>query len=248
MGRYDKIKTWNGSSWVQPKQIKVWNGSSYVDYGANDSDNTKPIYTWNGSSWVRVSLNKVVRQTSTNYTFDSWTTVWPTSGWPENNGTYFSQGIHNCTVPAGYSSWGAYSCYLVGDFGTACWWAGSGSTSNKWYNWYWRRTTPFWVHNLVMRTANSSYYYAQPSKCEFWAGDKVTYIGAYSFTNAGAKNTWFYTTGIDYKPNGGITSFCMTCYDGSGWKVNNSQAMRMGAFRYEGGTAHSTPVYTTYWE
>lgn len=58
MGRYDKIRCWNGSSWVQPKQMYVWNGSSWVDFGANDSDNTRSMYTWNGSSWVRKTLNK----------------------------------------------------------------------------------------------------------------------------------------------------------------------------------------------
>lgn len=58
MGRYDKIRYWNGSSWVQPGRIRVWNGSSWTDYGANDSSNTNSIYVWNGSSWVRKTLNK----------------------------------------------------------------------------------------------------------------------------------------------------------------------------------------------
>ena len=57
MGRYDKIRCWNGSSWVQPKQMYVWNGSSWVDFGTNDSSNTRSMYTWNGSSWVRKTLN-----------------------------------------------------------------------------------------------------------------------------------------------------------------------------------------------
>lgn len=58
MGRYDKIRYWNGSSWVQPNQIRVWNGSSWNDYGTNDSSYTNSIYVWNGSSWVRKTLNK----------------------------------------------------------------------------------------------------------------------------------------------------------------------------------------------
>lgn len=58
MGRYDKIRVWNGSSWAQPSRIRVWNGSSWQDYGANDSTNTNSIYVWNGSSWVRKTLNK----------------------------------------------------------------------------------------------------------------------------------------------------------------------------------------------
>lgn len=60
MGRYDKIRCWDGSSWVQPSRMYVWNGSSWVDFGANDSDNTRSMYTWNGSSWVRKTLNKTV--------------------------------------------------------------------------------------------------------------------------------------------------------------------------------------------
>lgn len=60
MGRYDKIRYWNGSSWVQPKEIKYWNGSSWVSYGANDSSSTNELKYWNGSSWVRATLNKKV--------------------------------------------------------------------------------------------------------------------------------------------------------------------------------------------
>lgn len=60
MGRYDKIRYWNGSSWVQPNQIKYWNGSSWVDLGTNDSSNTTALQVWNGSSWVRKTLNRTV--------------------------------------------------------------------------------------------------------------------------------------------------------------------------------------------
>lgn len=60
MGRFDKIRYWNGSSWVQPNQMKYWNGSSWVDLGTNDSANTNPLYAWNGSSWVRQTLNRKV--------------------------------------------------------------------------------------------------------------------------------------------------------------------------------------------
>lgn len=60
MGRFDKIRYWNGSSWVQPNQIKYWNGSSWVDLGTNDSSNTNSLYAWNGSSWIRQTLNRKV--------------------------------------------------------------------------------------------------------------------------------------------------------------------------------------------
>ena len=60
MGRYDKIRVYNGSSWVQPSRMYVWNGSSWVDYGTNDSDNTRSAYGWNGSSWVRFTRNRTI--------------------------------------------------------------------------------------------------------------------------------------------------------------------------------------------
>lgn len=74
MGRYDKIRCWNGSSWVQPSQMYVWNGSSWVDFGTNDSDNTRTMYAWDGSSWVRRTLNRQV-----NYGAKEW--VVTGSGW-----------------------------------------------------------------------------------------------------------------------------------------------------------------------
>lgn len=43
MGRYDKIRYFNGTSWIQPSQIKVHNGSTWVDYGTNLSYNTNSI-------------------------------------------------------------------------------------------------------------------------------------------------------------------------------------------------------------
>ena len=250
MGRYDKIKTWNGSSWVQPTQIKVWNGSSYTDYGTNDSNNTNSIYTWNGSEWKRMTLNKKVTQTGTNYGFNQWINMWPNSGWPENNGTSFAQGDFNCTVPAGYDSWGSWSCYLVGDFGSSNWWSGSRYEANTWYSWYWRRPNkPFWIHNIGARTTTGSYWAAQPAQYELWHGDRSTYVGIYNFYSAGAQTSAFWTTnGVDYKPNGGMTSFTVTIYDGSGWKHLNGYCLRMGCFKWEAGDATSTPVYTTTWE
>lgn len=58
MGRYDKIRVWNGSSWVQPSRMYVWNGSSWVDFGENGGTNTRTLNVWNGSSWVRKTLNR----------------------------------------------------------------------------------------------------------------------------------------------------------------------------------------------
>lgn len=60
MGRYDKMRYHNGSSYVQPSEIYVHNGSSWVYVGANTdltSTSNREIYTHNGSSWVKVTLN-----------------------------------------------------------------------------------------------------------------------------------------------------------------------------------------------
>ena len=38
MGRYDKIKVWNGSAWVQPSRIRVRANNSWQDFGDNLSD------------------------------------------------------------------------------------------------------------------------------------------------------------------------------------------------------------------
>ena len=51
--RYDKIKYWNGASWVSPTQVKVWNGSIWEDYGLNsDYTTTKQIKAWSSGAWT----------------------------------------------------------------------------------------------------------------------------------------------------------------------------------------------------
>lgn len=60
MGRYDKIRVFNGSSFVQPSRIRVFNGSGFSDLGTNDSDSKVPLYVFNGSKFVRATLNKQI--------------------------------------------------------------------------------------------------------------------------------------------------------------------------------------------
>ena len=38
MCRYDKIKVWNGSAWVQPSRIRVRANNAWQDFGDNLSD------------------------------------------------------------------------------------------------------------------------------------------------------------------------------------------------------------------
>lgn len=61
MGRYDKIKVYDGNAWVTPKHLRIWNGSNYTDLGLADSDNITPLYVYEGPNVLhRVTLNKKV--------------------------------------------------------------------------------------------------------------------------------------------------------------------------------------------
>lgn len=60
MGRYDKIKVFNGSNWYKPNYIRVFNGSGFLDLGADGSDINKPLYVYNGSAMLRATLNRTV--------------------------------------------------------------------------------------------------------------------------------------------------------------------------------------------
>ena len=118
MGRYDKIRCWNGSSWVQPTQMYVWNGSSWVDYGTNDSSNTKEMYAWNGSSWVRQTLNRTVTYGNKEWYCSG------AGGWG--------------TVGSGYSRYNLnqnqfhFHCYCMKDYGNDKRIATFGNTSQGW--------------------------------------------------------------------------------------------------------------------
>lgn len=60
MGRYDKIKVYNGSSWVKPSRIRVYANNAWQDLGTDDSSITKTLYVQNGSSLARATLNRTV--------------------------------------------------------------------------------------------------------------------------------------------------------------------------------------------
>lgn len=58
MGRYDKIKVYNGTEFVQPSRIRIFDGTAWQDLGANDSDIQIPLNVHNGTDFVRATLNK----------------------------------------------------------------------------------------------------------------------------------------------------------------------------------------------
>ena len=218
----------------------------WVDLGTNDSTNKRQLKVWDGSSWVRKSLEKTYVRTD--YTFDAWNSFWPNGNGnfgSRNNGTHFSNSNFNCDIPVGYADWNAYSWDLldwdnIGGYG----WASTNMNyPNVWRNFYFRWPNyRKWIHNIVFWSASSSLWTGCPSKTEFWVGDKATFIGNYNFSNPGARDTSFYTTGIDYKPNGGITGIALAIYDGDGWKRAN-YSLRMRALHIEGGDCHTVDVY-----
>lgn len=58
MGRYDKIKVFNGSTWKKPNKIQVYNGTSWISLGTDDDKtNTKSIQVHNGTK-LQVATKK----------------------------------------------------------------------------------------------------------------------------------------------------------------------------------------------
>lgn len=65
MGRYDRIKVFDGSSFRKPNRIKVFNGSVWKDLGidTNTTDNGR-IKVYNGSSIVEATKHYVTHSTT----------------------------------------------------------------------------------------------------------------------------------------------------------------------------------------
>lgn len=250
-GRYSNIRVWNGSSWVRPSEMRVWNGSEWKTFGSHTSSYSNQIKTWNGSSWVNMLYTKGSQFSHYSYGFGDWVVFWPNANglWSRSNNASFSSTNFNCTVPPGEASWDTLSWDLLdwnnyNQYGYA---TSHLNYPNVWRDFYFRWPNHNkWIHNIVFTSCTSSIWQGCPSQTEFWAGDRGTYIGTYTFTNPGAKDTVFYTQGIDYKPNGGIKSITLAIYDGDGWKRGGA-SLRMRATKIEGGDATSTAVYTTVW-
>lgn len=82
MGRYDKIKVYDGNAWVTPKHLRIWNGNNYTDLGLADSDNITPLYVYESPSVLhRVTLNKKVNIVLGEQYIDGPWTLLPESGY-----------------------------------------------------------------------------------------------------------------------------------------------------------------------
>lgn len=62
MGRYDsRLQVYTSSGWKNVKRVQVNNGSNWIDFGDNDSSNTRKIEVYTDSSTkVRITRNKVI--------------------------------------------------------------------------------------------------------------------------------------------------------------------------------------------
>lgn len=58
MGRYDKIKVYNGTEFVKPNRIRVFDGAVWQDLGPDDSAFKKSMYVRQGTKNKRITLNK----------------------------------------------------------------------------------------------------------------------------------------------------------------------------------------------
>lgn len=87
MGRYDKIKVYNGSKFVNISRLRVHNGTKFVDFGTADSANTASLYVYDkNKNLVRVTLNKqIVTVPGESYANGPWNLI-PHNGYCFNPG------------------------------------------------------------------------------------------------------------------------------------------------------------------
>ena len=60
MGRYDKIKVYNGTEFVKPNRIRVFDGEVWQDLGTDNSDFTKSLRVQHEGAFKRSTLNKQI--------------------------------------------------------------------------------------------------------------------------------------------------------------------------------------------
>lgn len=94
MGRYDKIKVYDGSSWRTPSRIRAYYNGSWLDFGSNTDTNARRILRVRKSSgMVTCTKHAVVNPpVSTNYRIRGSFTLNPTAGYcfrPKKSEWYF---------------------------------------------------------------------------------------------------------------------------------------------------------------
>lgn len=253
MGRYDKIRVFNGSSWVQPNNMYVFNGSSWVHYGDNNSYATNTGYAYTGSTWNRITLN---RQDFT--TYNGAVKVLGQQGAGETTGTFSTTDNSNTLVSTNSPACGVITAstrryhaawtsplrmMLDKTLGGASYgWAGTSTNNDStedWHQFEW--TNPMWVHAFRFATADSSFIRTAPFRAEVsfklsngtWTGE-TTYTmptAAYTARNAWA-NDYFW---INYQIPGGVYGIKMRYLNNTNYHTD-IQSTRIGEIEMHLGT------------
>lgn len=222
MGRYDKIRVYNGSSWVQPSNMYVYNGSSWVDFGSNTSYNTNNAYMYNGSAWVRSTLN---RQDYTTYNA-------ATERWVEytgaNNLSFVNNGI-TLTANRQASSWSAWFASMAKDYSTG-WWAGStanndGTLDTHEYTW----SGNLWISKMTYRSPGNNFFQACPHVCSAQFRTGTTWSATQSYTTNVYTNRDQWNNGWAFNKQGSYTGVRLSFYNNSSYK-EIVQSTRVGRY------------------
>lgn len=233
MGRYDKIRVYNGSSWVQPNNMYAYTGSSWVHYGSNTSYETRDAYAYNGSSWVRITLD---RQDYTTYNT-------ATNKYVAYTGTSTALSITSGTLTVSTkrhaTSWSAYLRGFMNNTNDE-WWAGTITNNDgteDWHQWAW--SGGLWVYRLRFMSVQSTYYNTAPIRALVsfrnasgtWTSENTyTISGSYS-----AQNTWGAYFTFNAKSSAGYTAVKMRYYNNTTYHVA-VQSTRIGRYDIQTGT------------
>lgn len=233
MGRYDKIRVHNGSTWVQPGRMYVYNGSGWVDFGANDSYNTQTMYAHNGTGWVRQTLN---RSDFTTYDASS-------DKFVNYTGTSTALSVTSGTLTVStrrhHVAWTAYLNGMM-QTDTAWWWAGT-STNNDgtedWHEYSW--SGGMWIHRIRLRATSSTQLNTTPHTALIsfrnangtWTSESSYSIGS-GYTTA---NVWGAYFTLNAQSSAGYTALRMRYFNNSTYKVA-LQSTRIGMYDLQTGT------------
>jgi hypothetical protein len=81
MGRYDKIKVYNGTEFVNPSRIRVYDGKVWQDLGPANSDFKKSMYVRHEGVNKRITLNKQINTIEGDKYRDGAFTAQPSNGY-----------------------------------------------------------------------------------------------------------------------------------------------------------------------
>lgn len=149
MGRYDKIKVYDDSGWVNPSRIRIYSNGTWKDLGDKLSDNTQSLNVCVDNQWVRATLNRTIQPGSGDKYANGQFKIKP-----ENGFSYYPTGSafqFKCTIRRTSNT--KKLLFRSGVY--------SGSTLTSYFQIYWETDGKFTIEN------HSSYgggYYSYTSK------------------------------------------------------------------------------------